>query len=235
MNSEYKYRPHMKYFKWILSIIFIAFVPIGWIGRSPDESLIPYIVISLIQLIFAVALWRFLHRFTLIRVSVDEEAIMYTNYKGNVRVEYEDIKKLKFPSVRYTGGWIKIISNKKPIQITVVLENIHRLLLDIKEGLDKRGLSDRYDKKKFFKFLKTSVHSDSSWQRVYRIWIKLLVATIIATIIGFGTVLIFHVEDYQVALIVFSYALPLIVYYLTEVVFRRRVAKLSSIELFTVP
>lgn len=236
MNNEYKYRPHIKYLKWIVPIfIFIPSTVIGWMGRSPEESLTPFIITSVIQAIVAVVIWRFLHKFTLVRVTCDEEAITYTNNKGNIRVEYGDIKKLKFPSVRYTGGWIKVISNKKSIRITVVLENIHRLLLDIKEGLDKRGLSDRYDEKKFFKFLKTSVHSDSSWQRLYRIWIKLLVTTIITTIIGVGTILFFDVDAFQVVLIILSNPFPLIAYYLTEVVFRRRVTRLSNIDSFTVP
>lgn len=235
MNSQYKYRSHLNYIKWIVPIIIVASILIDWLGRDPFESSNPYIISSIIQAILAFAIWRFLHKFSLIRVTIDEKAITYSNNKGDQRVEYDEIKELKFPSVRYTGGWMKIISNKKPIRITVVLENIHKLLLEIKEELDRRGLSDRYDKKKFFKFLKTSVHADASWQRIWRIWIKLIVATIITTMIGVGVALIFDVGNFIIVFVIFSCIFPTIVYYITEIVFRRRVTKLSGFDSFTVP
>ena len=87
----------------------------------------------------------------------------------------------------------------------------------------------RYDKNKFFRFLKTSAFSDLSWQRVYQIWIKLSIATIVTTVVGWGTTWIFNVAAFQTfLLVIFSFAFPIVLYLITEIVFGRRFAKLSS-------
>lgn len=240
MISRYKYRPHLKYLKIIIPSILGAFIAILWLlllflGNS-DELVFPLVVITVVLAIEAVFIWRFMRRFTIIRVTIDHEAITYTNYKGDLRIKYEDIKKLKFPSIRYTGGWIKVISDKGVIRLTVVIENIQGLLSELKVELDNKGLSDRYDKNKFFKFLKTSAFSDLSWQRVYQIWIKLSIITIVTTVVGMGTTWFFDVAEFQVFLLtMFSFFYPMIIYLITEIVFGRRFAKLSSIVSFTVP
>ena len=240
MKSQYKYRPHLKYFKIILPSMLITLIAIFWLLLLfldiADELIIPLVVITVILAIEAVFIWRFIHRFTLIRVTIDNEAITYFNYKGDIRIKYEDIKILKFPSIRYTGGWIKIISDKGVIRLTVVIENIQGLLSELKVELDKKGLSDRYDKKKFFKFLKTSAFSDLGWLRVYRIWVKLIIATIVTTVVGLGTACFFDVAQFQTfSFKMFSFVFPMVIYLITEIVFGRRVAKLSSIDSFTVP
>ena len=241
MSSQYKYRPHLKYLKIIVPSILVAFIAILWLLfllflGNYDELVFPLIVFTVIFGLEAFFIWRLMHRFMIIRVAIDHETITYTNYKGDTRIKYEDIKCLKFPSIRYTGGWIKIISAKGIIRLTVVIENIQGLLSELKVELDHKGLSDTYHKKKFYKFLKTSAFSDMSWQRVYQIWIKLVIVTILTTIVGLGTTWFFDVAQFQgLILIMFSFLFPTVIYVITEIVFGRRFSKLSSFETFTVP
>ena len=82
-------------------------------------------------------------------------------------IPYDDIEKIVFPSIKYTGGWVKIVYKGGNIRLTVVLENIGDFLYNLKAILDSKGKNDIYNEKKMFSFFKTASFSDESWARLY--------------------------------------------------------------------
>ena len=108
-----------------------------------------------------------IRRFKKINVSIGEEGIIYNNIKGEKVIKYEDIEKLKFSSVKYTGGWAKIKYKGGNIRLTVVLEGIGEFLKELKFHLDEKGMSHIYNEKKLYSFYKTATYSDQGWERLY--------------------------------------------------------------------
>lgn len=241
MNNQYQYRKHIKYMKNFVSIFLLALTVILWVvillgGKEMQDGIVPLSVLSIILFVEAIFIFKFLGRFTKVKVSIGSEGITYTNFKGDTTIKYEDITKIQFPAIKYTGGWIKIIAGKTTIRLTVVVENIQNLLIELKTKLDERNLNDKYDEKKFFKFLKTAAYADESWQRVYKIWWKLIIVSIVTTCIAFGSGIFYNFGGKRMVLsTVFSFIYPTIVYIITEIIFVKRIAKLSDKDAFTVP
>ncbi|MFP4698065.1 MAG: hypothetical protein ACLFMO_05095 [Eubacteriales bacterium] len=241
MNNKYRYRNHIKYLKNIilltLIIVFpVFFFPLWLLGTKDGNTtiIIFILILSLINVIFAIVISKVLERLTKVEIIIGDEYITYTNYKGDTIIKYEDIYRLEFPSIKYTGGWVKIISKNNNIRLTVVVKDIHKLLLDLKEQLDKREFYDRYNSKKLFNFLKTATYSDDSWDRLYRYWWKLILLSIITALIGVGTELLLQYDNFFVLTKV-SFAFPIIIYLITEIKFCKRIANLSDEENLTVP
>jgi hypothetical protein len=180
-------------------------------------------------------IWFFLGRFTKVKVSIGDDAIIYTNYKGSTVIKYEDITNIEFPSIKYTGGWIKINSWNKNIRLTVVIENIQALLSELKDQLDKRGLQKVYNEEKYFSFLKTATFSDESWQRIYRIWWKLLLLSVATTAVGITIKCISGSNTISpISFAVIPFIFPYIVYFITEIRFGRSTAKLADRKSFSI-
>ena len=55
---------------------------------------------------------------------------------------YDEIIEIKYPSIRYMGGWMKIKHTNGKIRLTVVLENIGDFMYRLKEILDEGGKSN---------------------------------------------------------------------------------------------
>jgi hypothetical protein len=88
---------------------------------------------------------------------------IYTNRKGVIIIPFDTITHLKFPSVKYTGGWIKIVSPKNSIRLTVVIQDIGDFLQELKNALDRKEFSNCYNRKKMFSFFKTAEFSNQCW------------------------------------------------------------------------
>lgn len=134
--------------------------------------------------------WYVYYKLTGAEVSLHDGSVVYKARTGETRLPLERISCLEFPSVKYLGGWLRIVTPSSSIRLTVVLEGIDQFLLELKEALDANGLSDVYDRDRFFQFLKTSAYSDQSWARVYRLWWALLLNATLSTIWGYvcGTI-----------------------------------------------
>lgn len=220
----------------LLALDLIVWIAILFIGFESIEEIIPVLIVTIILGFEAVAIWRFMGRFTIIKINIGSDAIVYTNYKGDTVIKYEDITKIQFPSIKYTGGWIKIITNQDTIRLTVVVEGIQELLLELKSEIDRRGMNDKYDADKFFKFLKTSAFSDESWQRIYKIWWKLLALDIITLLVGVGIGIYMHFEFLGMFLsIIISTGFPTVLYLITEIIIGRKTAILSNKDTFSIP
>lgn len=243
MSKQYQYRKHLKYMKNIIPIALLVILTLVWagvsivllLGKESAEGMMPAVIVSVVVAFEALLIRKFLNRFTVVKVSIDGDAIRYTNYKGETIIKYEDITEIKFSSIKYTGGWVKIISGKDNIRLTVVIENIQELLLELKDELDERGMHYTYNSEKFFKFFKTALFSDQSWERIYRIWWKLLISTIAMTgvSVGIGILLNFGSLKLLLATLI-AFIWPDIVYMITEIIFGRRIAKTINKETFCI-
>ncbi|MHB8132419.1 MAG: hypothetical protein ACYDEX_25990 [Mobilitalea sp.] len=196
------------------------------IGR--DYMIIVYILLGIflfISLEMGFIYLILLRRFKSINVTLTEDAIVYTNLKKQIIIPYEDIEKLEFPSIKYTGGWVKIIYKGGNIRLTVVLEHIGEFISELKERLNKRQMEHVYNEKKMFSFFKTAVFSDESWERVYhnaRVQVTVHFLCIIFTTI----ILLFsgYSENNHIYIMGSVFA-PLLGYLISEVIIGNRVKK----------
>lgn len=250
LESKYIYRKHLrKPTKFFLTIVLMFIIPYFMIASvvtltaTYEDKIVMGIIFLIIGVFVAVLLsielliiyFVLYRRFKKIYVVLNEEGIIYNNAGGEVRIPYENIKALKFPSIRYTGGWIKILHGNENIRLTVVLENIGDMVKSLKNKLDDKNLSSIYNDKAMYKFFKTAKYSDQSWERIYEN-VKLYFIT---TLINLGVAAIFSgfIAEVPDKIYAFIGALvgPLLVFFITEIIFGRKLAKGASKENFSVP
>jgi hypothetical protein len=235
MRKEYVYRKHLRILNKLSFIVLLSIsgllialaIVLNLVVEDGEGRITALTILGILAAVLAIEaflLRYFFGRFAKVKITLDEEGITYVNYKGTNQFPYESIKYLEFPSVKYLGGWIKIKTNDQSIRLTVVVHNIQSLIKELKEQLDKRGM-EVYHEKKLWNFFKTAMYSDASWERLYRIFWKL-----IFTFVGFFglSVLIFSIvgkfdlipgEFYLVLLIVF------VPYLIAEMKFVKRMNK----------
>lgn len=246
MEKQYYYRKHIRYAQKtvpivlgtliglyiIVAAIFLIFTDV----MENVEILIFLLAGAFLSFIFAIEgvfIWLFFRRFTKVNVTLTDDFIIYKNIKGKTRIAIDQILKLEFPSIKYTGGWIKIIYPGGNIRLTVVLERIGDFIKELKTNLDSKGKQNTYDAKAMFSFYKTAEFSDQSWDRIYEIFTKLVLGTILNLLVGIllGIVISFPLS---MLWIVASFALPLFTYTIAEVIIATRIAKRSSEDRFEV-
>ncbi len=241
MNKQYHYRKHIKYLRYIFPIVLFLSLIILWtviilFEKEAKENISPILILTIVILFEAIFIWKFMGRFMRVKVNIGLDAITYSNYKGDIKIKYEDIIKIEFPAIKYFGGWIKIKSKENTIRLTVVIENIQKLLMELKAELDNKGLTEKYENDKFFEFLETATFSDEGWQRVYRIWWKILLLTLITSGLGLGVGILFNFDGFLIFLSgLFSFIYPTIVFIITEIFFGKKIAKIANKDTFTIP
>lgn len=218
-------------FTWfiVLAAAFFTSVPF-------EDLMLDGISFSAIFLLQAVILGYFLYRMAAVRVSIVDGTIQYKFLHGITRIRPEEISEIQFPSLRYMGGWIKIVAGDKTIRLTVVIEGIGEFLKELKDLLDLTGNSHRYNSTKLFNFLKTATYADQSWARLYSIFGTLVVSVILFGLVGliFGMVANFHIAI-LVVLVLSSPILPALIYTFHEAWLLRRFAKATREEAFFCP
>lgn len=174
-------------------------------------------------------------RFKKVYVVLTEEEIIYNNAKGEIKIPYESIKALKFPSIKYVGGWMKIVHSNGNIRLTVVLEDIGDMVSSLKNKLDEKNISNVYKDKAIFNFIKTANYSDQSWERVYEYLKQFIIVTLVS--LGIGAVFTAFIMEIPIKIVVFATSLigPFIVYIISEIIFGRKLAKGAAKEKFSVP
>ena len=246
MGKEYRYRRHLFWCQnYIIPIVFgmtilFMWVAVGVLSLASSAPSIDFVLDGIsftgVFLLQGLVLWYISYRLTGVRVSISEGAIKYKNRTGEIRIRPSEITKIQFPSIRYAGGWIKIISAENTIRLTVVVEEIGEFLKEIKTLLDNTGQSHRYDRQKFFNFLKTATYCDQSWARIYSFFWCLILATLIFGIMG---VIIAMVGDFGLMGItvcfLFSYLWPFLTWAVVEIIFGRKIARESDKEGFVCP
>lgn len=180
---EFRYRPHVKWFQYgiVVFVGLISVLPNTVIairtGLDGDMSILALSMALAMGVMTLVLFWLF-RTMASTRVTIDDNGIHYRNYRKDFTVGYDEISRLKFPSIPYLGGWIKIISDEPDIRLTVVLEDLDELVSILKEKLDATDNSASYDRDKLFTFYKTAGFSTRSWDRGYRFFVPVTVVTI---------------------------------------------------------
>jgi hypothetical protein len=240
MNQTYVYRRHLRapiqYLLLVEAIMFIgiALALVGLILSDKEEmnwhdfmiiGIILLAVFLFITLEMGIMYLLLTRRFKSISVTLNDDAIVYTNSKGQIMIPYEDIEKLEFPSIKYTGGWVKIIYKGGNIRLTVVLEHIGDFISELKEKLKERQMEHVYNEKKMFSFFKTAVFSDESWERLYHNG-KVQVATHYLCIIVTTVILLLSdYSSYNYMFVMGSLFAPLLGFLISEVIIGIRVKK----------
>jgi len=244
VGKEYRYIKLIRWGQYVIPLFFgigviltggpLVLLVLSDSAFSP--ALLPLLFLTPILVVEGVLFWYLYYRLAGISVSIGDEAIVYKHRRGKKRIPFDEITGLKFPSARYVGGWIKIISKNDTIRLTTAVENISDFLQELKASLDNRRLSDRYDRAQFFRFLKTAVYLGQSWARAYLVLWRLVVLTIFSAVIGFVLAVLGSPGSLgRVVWVSVSFLWPTVVYLATEVVFARRIAKGSDEESFTCP
>ena len=233
IKKEYIYRKHLRtsYPKFLLAILIgISFIVIGtlpilFIGEEIEiigtiflcTTLITAIIITAILSLEYLVLFK---RFKSIKVTMNEDCIVYNNAKNEIIIPYEDIEAIKFPSIKYTGGWVKIAYKGGHIRLTVVLENIGDFICELKNKMDSMNKSDVYKEKKMFSFFKTASFSDESWDRIY-CNIKFMLGVFYVTSIL--SVIISIINQYYIG--IFGVIAPLIGIIISELITATKIKK----------
>lgn len=233
INTTYVYRKHLrqplKYFlvSGGILLLFIILLSTGliltdlepvdtdFIGIFVVVFLFLAIVISL-ELLLMYAL--FFRRFKYISVTLDEQGIIYTNIKEQIFIPYEDIRMIQFPSVKYMGGWTKIIYGNGNIRLTAVLENIGEFMAVLKQKLDERNMMEVYNEKRYFSFYKTGVFADESWGRIYGNIPMQIVTCLLCVVITITTLLLQGGSEYNKIFVYASFLVPVLGYLVSEII-----------------
>lgn len=249
MAKEYRYRAHVRWMQYLFPLFLTGIILVKWGGLAllgafsrpvRFEPLTGPIIISLILLAEGLVFTYAFYQLAGVRVWLDEQAIVYKHRSGEQRVPFEDITRLRFPSIRYLGGWVKIVSRSGSIRLTVVLEGIGAFLQELKAALDRKGLSDRYHQAKFFRFLKTAEFSDQSWARLYSNCGELILIwggfVVVNAALGIGLAAAIGISVFLAFLWGFVTILwPLLAFLVVEITFMRRFARGADKETFSCP
>lgn len=242
INTTYVYRKHLRQPRKIFLAgvgVFIVFVILLSAGLLLTESepldlgfvgvfaAVMFFVAVLITLELLLINAVFLRRFKYISVTLEEQGIIYTNSKEQIFIPYEDISRIQFPSIKYAGGWVKIVygNGNENIRLTVVLENIGDFMSKLKQKLDERNKMDVYNEKKYFSFYKTGVFADESWDRVYGNIGSLTVTCLTCVVITIVALFSQKGFEYNKILIYASFLVPIIGYAIAEILIGFQVHK----------
>jgi hypothetical protein len=246
MSKEYRYRKHIRWGQYFVPAFFgvlflIILAPIASlisIMRQIDSLLSVILIIELLFFLLAGAgSWYLYYRLAGVSVSIDEKGVVY-KYRGGIKYLPFESLRIESASIKYAGGWAKLISGKDTIRLTVVIENIGKFLQDLKTALDSRGLSDHYDPQKLFGFIKTAVASDQSWERLYIVFGKLYlsISVVCITLVNgyiFGAIQwgIFFILAWGLFTLFWATG----AYVIAEIILMRKIAKESNEQSFAFP
>jgi len=243
MSQEYRYRSHIRWGQYAIPVFFAGVTGLLW--HLAESRLIPVdpelgltlrpalLAFSITLLVVGAPVWYLFHHLAGISVTIEDDAIIYRYRTGEKRIGLGSILRVRFGSIPYLGGWVKIVSEKHKIRLTVVLEDIGGFLQELKASLDSERLSDRYDEAQFFRFLKTAAFSDQSWARLYSIFWKLVLFELLGSLTGLAFAALGDGSLYLWVLL--SALWPVAVYSCTEILFGRRLAREAVKESFTFP
>ena len=250
LENKYIYRKHLRepwrVFLTLGLIVMITYIIIATgvtLTGEIEDKLLMGLIFLVIGIFLAVMLCvEFLilyfvafRRFKKIHVILTEEALIYNNAKGETIIPYENVKALKFPSIKYLGGWIKIVHADGNVKLTVVLENIGDMVIGLKNKLDEKNLTKVYNDKKIYNFIKTAKYSDQSWERIYEYLKYFAIAISGITVIAMILSAFITEVPTKILALTASIAGPIVALIIPEIIFGIKLAKGSSKENFYVP
>ena len=192
MNKTYIYRKHirkMKYFAFVFVAIGVVLLLLELLGVITEADGIG-VTTGIFMIAYFSIFGIFIYRMSTTEITLSEEGVHYKNSSKDFFVRYEDIKEINTASVRNLGGYFTIIKDKKTkIRITVVLEGIHEFVFNLKKACDEKEL-DIYNEKKLFKFYTTAYYSDTSWIRLYSLFLEMVIYFVLLAVL-FNLMMIF--------------------------------------------
>lgn len=174
MPKTYRYRNIILAMYYVL----IGFAVLFGVATVAFFFLLPEVmfVFLVLDIVLGLEIWLYQRlRTTTIRVGAD--AFEFVNSAKSIMIPYEDIQTIETKSVRFAGGWLKIIANRqKPIRIALNIKDGCDLVKELKFKLDELELFDRYDEEKLYRYYQTTVYAEGSWKRLTLPSVLLLVA-----------------------------------------------------------
>lgn len=144
----------------ILILWVIAAIPLAFIAPNTIPAMLAFAIIFGLEI-------RMYRRLNATRITLGDTHYQHVSSGGLRRIPYEEIRRIEAKSVRYLGGWLKIIpSEGKLIRIAMNLEDGDDLIRTLKNKMAERGLQDRYDENALFSYFKTSTYGLASWTRM---------------------------------------------------------------------
>lgn len=246
MERQYKTRRHLKYIRYSAAAFFIIIILIMWLavfilGQSLSIELVEEFRLGALlgTLIFSADIIVFIYlsdSFSSVTVLLAEKKIVYKSRRKTIEIVITDIDKLKFFSVKFLGGWIRIFSKDKSIRLTISAENFAEFIRNLKVLLDANEKNDVYEVKKFFKLYKTAEFAEQSWERLISIFAKLCLAVVVNLMVGAVLALILSpgIKGW-ILLMGLSLIGPLLTYSASDYFFARRIEEGSKEESFSCP
>ncbi|HIJ66245.1 MAG TPA: hypothetical protein HPP77_09885 [Candidatus Hydrogenedentes bacterium] len=184
-----EYGPHLVALWCVVAgALVIASMCITSLQEGLSEPLITLVVgWVVVALLVGLSFWLLHRRVAGVAVSVDKECLIYKSRTGEKHIPFDDITELRSPLIPYLNGWVKIVSGHDVIRLTIFLEDIGDFLEELKAALDSRGLSDRYDRAKLARFLKTaSFYEPFLMARAvkFRLWVGCGVVGLVALVLS---------------------------------------------------
>ena len=189
-RKTYRYRTHLALGSRILPICSggTAFLLlIGTFILVPPATSSLYLFSSFAALyivIFGVSVGNLYGHLAGMTVSIAEDALEYTTLSGRWQINLDEIVRVRFPTITYVGGWLTLVAPGKTIRISPALEDLSGFLFALKVSLDAQGLTDRYDRKAFFRFLKTATLASQGWDRMARYLRRFVLVSLIGCVLS---------------------------------------------------
>lgn len=240
MNQTYLYRKHLRapisYLIIYMGAFFfgVALLVFGFFFTDKEKfdtasvviiCMVLLIAFIIITIEFVILYFLLFKRFRKISVTLTEDSIIYINAKSHNVIPYGDIVSLQFPSIKYTGGWVKVKHQGGTIRLTVVLEEIGDFIIKLKKKLDEHGMLQVYNEEKLFSFYKTAVFSDESWDRIYRNYKSYILINFLSIVINTIILRFSSINGDMKALVYGSYIAPLIGFVLSEILIGMKIRK----------
>jgi PH (Pleckstrin Homology) domain-containing protein len=245
MTREYRYFNPIPWIDYVFPVLGVAAIAAIWTFRDflakadeipPSYASLYAAGLTAMLVVLWGPVWYLGFRMKDVRVFVDDAGLTYRHRSGEKRIPFAHITQLKFPSLRFLGGWVKITTRDGSIRIILALRDSVQFLQALKHGLDGEGLTDRYDRRKFFRFLQTATFCNNGFERLLSTWWNVLLAGSAAAIVTWllGTMKASSVAD-LILLTGSSFVWPLLIWLGAELAMAPRIARASDEESFSVP
>ncbi len=198
MERKYQYKEHIrKPFELMIKFNLIMFITAIYFETLAIFNLDNHIflecislIIYLLELILVLGIETLIlctmrkKKYQNINVTLNDNAIIYNNNYEEI-IPYENIEKIKFKSINYSGGWLKIIHRNGTIKLTMALENIENFTENLREQVDKKNKSYTYDEQKINKFYKTAILGNYFGERIKEKKKLMLILTTVNMIVSY--------------------------------------------------
>lgn len=174
MQKSYRYRNiiFVMYYVLIGFAVLIAIITVAMFFLD-QEAFLPFLFLDLV---LGLEIWWY-RRLKTTTIRVTAEVFEFVNSAKSIKIPYSDILALETKSIRFAGGWMKIITNRhKPIRIALNIKDGCELVKELTFKLSELELFDRYDEDKLYRYYQTAVYAEGSWKRLTLPSVLLLVA-----------------------------------------------------------